>query len=61
MSANNPVNIDFKKLAKSFREYVRNKAMEAGSTIVYVSNGRLVEEDPKTNKIKVLIESFNSK
>ena len=58
MSTQKSVNIDFKEIGKTFREYVRNEALQAGGTIVYAANGRLVEEDPKNNKITVLIESF---
>jgi len=52
------INIDFKKFRTSFREYVRSKAIEAGSTIVYVMDNKLVEEDPKSEKITILKESF---
>lgn len=55
------VNIDFKKVGKTFREFVRAKAIAAGSTIVYVANGQYVEEDPKNGKITILQESFHSK
>jgi hypothetical protein len=48
------VRIDFEKMAISFREYVREKAINAGSTIVYVEDGNLIEEDPATNEKKVL-------
>jgi hypothetical protein len=41
------VNIDFKKMAVAFRTHVRMKASNAGSTIVYLSNGWLIEENPK--------------
>jgi len=61
MENKQPVNINFKQFRKTFREYVRNKAIEAGSTIVYVIDNRLVEEDPKSEKITVLKESFLSR
>ena len=61
MESNQLVNIDFNKFRKTFRAYVRAKAVEAGSTIVYVLNGQLVEEDPRSEKIVVLKESFPSK
>ena len=48
------VNIDFNVLAKAFREYVRTKAILAGSTIIYKENGNLIEEDPKSAKKKIL-------
>lgn len=48
------VNIDFKKMAIAFREHVRVKASQAGSNIIYVQNGQLIEENPKdsTKSIK---------
>ncbi len=52
------VNIDFKKMEKAFREHVRRKAMQAGSTIIYKKNGQLVEEDPATSKKIILIASL---
>ncbi len=55
------VNIDFKKVGKTFREFVRAKAIAAGSTIVYVSNGQCIEEDPRNGKIIILKESFPSR
>ena len=41
------VNIDFKKMSVAFRKHVLLKALKAGSTIVYMKDGELVEEDPK--------------
>lgn len=41
------VNIDFKKMAIAFREHVRFKASQAGSNIIYVQDGQLIEENPK--------------
>ena len=48
------VNIDFKKMAIAFRAHVRFKASQAGSNIIYVQNGQLIEENPKdsTKSIK---------
>jgi hypothetical protein len=54
------VNIDFKKMEKAFREHVRNKAMLAGSTIIYKKNGQLIEEDPATSKKTVLKASLEA-
>ena len=44
------VNIDFKIMASALSKHVRAKAMAAGSTIVYLENGQLIEETPKKNK-----------
>ncbi len=48
------VNINFKRMAIAFRAHVRLKALKAGSNIVYVQNGQLIEENPKdsTKSIK---------
>jgi phage gp45-like len=55
------INIDFKKIAIAFRAHVRLKALKAGSTIVYVQDGNLIEENPKDSskqiKSKVIIAS----
>lgn len=55
------VNINFKKMAIAFRAHVRLKAIQAGSTIIYVQNGQLIEENPqnsnKTIKSKPLLIS----
>ena len=50
------VNIDFAVIGASFEKYVRQKALLAGSSIVYAINGLLIEEDPKTLKKIVLKE-----
>lgn len=50
------VNIDFKKMEKAFREYVRQKAIDARSTIIYKQGDQLIEEDPITLK-KTVIEA----
>jgi hypothetical protein len=57
MQAKQLVNIDFRKVGKTFREFVRAKAIAAGSTIVYECNGQCVEEDPKTGMIIILRQS----
>jgi ABC-type proline/glycine betaine transport system ATPase subunit len=41
------VSIDFTKMAVAFRKHVLEKALNAGSTIVYMKDGKLIEEDPK--------------
>lgn len=48
------VRIDFDIMAKTFRELVVERAVAANSTIVYVENGKLVEEDPTTGIKRVL-------
>lgn len=41
-----PVKINFKKLSLAYRAHVRSKAKTAGSTIFYIENGDLIEENP---------------
>ena len=47
------VNINFKKMALAFRKHVRLKALNAGSNIIYLKNGQLVEENPKDSSIQI--------
>ncbi len=54
------VNIDFKKMEKAFPEHIRKKAIKAGSTIVYMENDQLIEEDPATLKKTILIVSLKT-
>lgn len=48
------VNIDFQRMGKAFQQHVRQKAARSGSTIVYLKNGMLTEEDPKTHQLRIL-------
>ena len=48
------VNIDFKKMADPYRNFVREKAIKKGTKIVYQINNILFEENPLTNEKKVL-------
>jgi hypothetical protein len=54
------INIDFKKMEKAFRDYVRWKAIEAHSTIIYKKGDQLIEEDPATLKKTVLKASLKA-
>jgi hypothetical protein len=47
------VNIDFLRMGKAFQQHVRQKAARFGSTIVYLKNGMLLEEDPKRHEHRV--------
>ncbi|MFN7493164.1 MAG: hypothetical protein ACK5RG_09635 [Cyclobacteriaceae bacterium] len=44
------VKIDFKKMSVAFRNHVIQKAIVSGNTIVYLKEGKIVEEDPKSLK-----------
>jgi hypothetical protein len=46
--------VDFARFAEAFRQFVRSKAIAANSTIIYVSEGQLIEEEPKTSQKTVL-------
>ena len=50
------VNIDFEVLGLAYRKYIREKAANADSTIVYYEGNLLIEENPKTGEKKVLKE-----
>jgi len=48
------IRTDFKLLAKSFRDYVRIKAIVSGSNIVYLKDDQIIEEDPTSLKKRVI-------
>lgn len=48
------VNIDFDVMSIAMRETVLQKAIAFNSTIVYIKEGKLVEENPRTRQTKVL-------
>lgn len=48
------VHIDFKKMQSAIMAYVRRKAEISGSDIIYVKNGQLIQENPKSNKKTIL-------
>jgi hypothetical protein len=53
------VNIDFKVMQQALKQNVRDKAIKAESTIVYLKNGRLIEEDPKTSSKRTLKKEYS--
>jgi hypothetical protein len=48
------VNINFALMGNALMQYVRTKAIKAGSKIIYIENGILVEENPKTKSKNIL-------
>ena len=54
------VNIDFKVLSFSFKKYIREKARKSSSTIIYKIDNKLIEENPKTAKKRILKEYIHS-
>lgn len=48
------VNIDFGVMQKAMKKAVREKALQFGSSIVYIKDGQLVEENPRTNTIRLI-------
>lgn len=53
------VNINFKKMAIAFRAHVRLKAVQAGSNIIYMENGQLIEENPKDSTKRIKTKSLS--
>lgn len=53
------VNIDFKVMQQALKQSVRDKAIKAGSTIVYLKDGCLIEEDPRTLSKKTLKKEYS--
>lgn len=53
------VNIDFKIMQQALKQSVRDKAIKAGSTIVYIKDGKLIEEDPKTCSKRTLKKEYS--
>jgi len=52
------VNIDFKIMQRALKQSVRDKAIKAGSTIIYLKDGKLIEEDPKTLSKRILKNEY---
>jgi hypothetical protein len=48
------VNIDFKKSGVAFANYVRARAIKAGSFITYQEEGKIIRENPRTGEKSVL-------
>ncbi|MEO6327423.1 MAG: hypothetical protein ABIO55_00750 [Ginsengibacter sp.] len=53
------VNIDFRIMKKVLKENVRDKAIKAGSTIVYLEDGEIIEEDPTTKTKRILKKEYS--
>lgn len=53
------VNIDFTLMQKALKQSVRDKAIKANSTIVYLQDGELIEEDPKTKTKRILKKEYS--
>jgi hypothetical protein len=54
------VKIDFTILSRALKEYVRQKALQSNSTILYKKGNQLIEENPKTSQTKILKEYIHS-
>ena len=46
-------------MAVAFRAHVRLKAMKAGSNIIYMENGHLIEENPKDSTKSIKLKSLS--
>ena len=51
------IHIDDEKLKLAMERHVREKALKAGNTIVYVEGEDIVSEDPRTGEKKILKKS----
>lgn len=49
------VNFEFPGVGEAVAAFVRARAIEFGTTIVYRENGKIIEEDPRTG-VKTVIE-----
>gem|GEM_PF-6884481 len=45
-------------MAVHFERHVREKAIRAGNTIVYVIDGQMIEEDP-TSSVKTVLKTVS--
>ncbi len=52
---------NFEAFAKSFRMYVRKKAIAYGNTITYLKDGKIIEENPKDGSVIIVKEIFTKK
>jgi hypothetical protein len=50
---NSSVKINFKQMEVAFRSHVRRKATQAGSSIIYIKDGQLIEENLKDATITI--------
>lgn len=48
------VNIDFEKMQTALKLFARKRAEKAGSNIIYIQNGKLIKENPKTHQKTIL-------
>lgn len=46
-------------MQQALKKRVRDKAIKAGSTIIYLKDGNLIEEDPKTSSKRILKKEYN--
>lgn len=54
------VNIDFAIMQKAMKEAVRAKALQFGSSIIYLKDGNLIEENPRTNTIRTIKRGYSN-
>ncbi len=45
-------------MAKALKEFVRKNAIASNNTIIYMKDGHLVEENPKTSQIRFLKREY---
>ena len=49
-----PVHFDMKRMEKLVPAFVRYRAIKAGSDMIYMENGQIIQEDPRTGKKTVV-------
>ena len=60
MQKSSNVHFDMDKMGKAVQAFVRARAIRNGSSIVYVENGQIVKEDPRTGQ-KLTIKAISNK
>ena len=54
------VNFDMEAMLNGLPSYIREKARKAGSCIIYVENGYIIKEDPRTGQ-KTAVQQVEEK
>lgn len=54
------VNIDFGVMQKAIKIAVREKALQFGSSIIYLKDGELMEENPRAKTIRSIQREYTS-
>ena len=52
---NEKVNINFKTMRTAVKAYAKEKAKNAGGTVIYLEDKKVIEENPQTSKKTVVL------